>query len=509
MRAGGFYETAVADDAYANIDFPGGADVRRQPGDLADVRPLGARGRLSASLSWRTSPSRRPTGASTSRCPTAACQPPYTDPELCNAHYLGQPSPTVNAGRYAAVSHYLSLAVLYRYGRIHARRKRCRIAPDGRTSRDALDGRARSRSRPSAALAAGAALSRDGWPGGRAGARPSMPPIWRRGPTRRCTCCCRRRCSTSTSPTSTSGVDKATQAKLDEIAGGKPYSTGLDYQLAQAVMDAQRAVVQMQFVRDIPFNRWVDVVKENLEQAREAGLISKEVEQRVGSNLPLLVRRHQGSRLREGRPPDLRHQPATACARSSSPPTARCCIDRFDAGAEPGARRAGQLLRPEERLPRAADPLAVREPLTAAPVRHRRRRPPEAGHRAGRAVTLVLGFFITRLQVLLDVDQQIPPGHPLVIVGQADREAVRRQVHDGDRLLSGVRHHLHAGHPGQGQARDRGAGEDPGRQAGQRAVADVAAGEGRPQLGRRARDHAARRQGAARPTPRSPPSARG
>jgi uncharacterized protein len=33
-------------------------------------------------------------------------------------------------------------------------------------------------------------------------------------------------------------------------------------------------------------------------------------------------------------------------------------------------------------------------------------------------LTLVLGFFITRLRVLLDVDQQIPPGHPLVVVGQ-------------------------------------------------------------------------------------------
>jgi predicted RND superfamily exporter protein len=34
------------------------------------------------------------------------------------------------------------------------------------------------------------------------------------------------------------------------------------------------------------------------------------------------------------------------------------------------------------------------------------------------AVTLLLGFFISRLRVLLDVDQQIPPGHPLVIVGK-------------------------------------------------------------------------------------------
>ncbi|HVV52393.1 MAG TPA: MMPL family transporter [Polyangia bacterium] len=33
-------------------------------------------------------------------------------------------------------------------------------------------------------------------------------------------------------------------------------------------------------------------------------------------------------------------------------------------------------------------------------------------------VTLALGFFMTRLRVLLDVDAQIPPGDPLVIVGQ-------------------------------------------------------------------------------------------
>src|SRR5947208_3453436 len=33
-------------------------------------------------------------------------------------------------------------------------------------------------------------------------------------------------------------------------------------------------------------------------------------------------------------------------------------------------------------------------------------------------VTLVLGFFTTRLRLLLDIDAQIPPGHPLVIVGQ-------------------------------------------------------------------------------------------
>ena len=34
------------------------------------------------------------------------------------------------------------------------------------------------------------------------------------------------------------------------------------------------------------------------------------------------------------------------------------------------------------------------------------------------AVTLFLGFFIGRLRLLLDVDQQLPPGHEYVVVGQ-------------------------------------------------------------------------------------------
>jgi len=33
------------------------------------------------------------------------------------------------------------------------------------------------------------------------------------------------------------------------------------------------------------------------------------------------------------------------------------------------------------------------------------------------AATLALGFFMTRLRLLLDIDSQIPPGHPLVVVG--------------------------------------------------------------------------------------------
>ena len=130
-------------------------------------------------------------------------------------------------------------------------------------------------------------------------------------------------------------VDKATQAKLTTIAGGKPYSNALDYQVAQAVMDAQRAVVQMKFVRDIPFGRWVDVVKENLEQAREAGLISKEVEQRVGTNLPVWFAAIKERGYEKG--DRLIYAPGRDGLRTVVVATnGQVFIDRFDPGAEPG-----------------------------------------------------------------------------------------------------------------------------------------------------------------------------
>jgi hypothetical protein len=80
--------------------------------------------------------------------------------------------------------------------------------------------------------------------------------------------------------------DKTTQGRFAQLAGGKAYSPELGHQLALAAIEAKHAVVQMQFRRDIPLNRWVGVVKDNLEHARKAGLITTDVEQRVGNSLP-------------------------------------------------------------------------------------------------------------------------------------------------------------------------------------------------------------------------------
>jgi len=79
--------------------------------------------------------------------------------------------------------------------------------------------------------------------------------------------------------------DAQTQSRFAQLATGKAYSPDLGHQLALAAIDARHAVVQMQFKRDIPLNRWIGVVKDNLEQARKAGLITRDVEQRVGDSL--------------------------------------------------------------------------------------------------------------------------------------------------------------------------------------------------------------------------------
>jgi long-chain fatty acid transport protein len=115
LRAGAFYETAVAAPAYANVDFPGGPMLGGSLGSSV------AFGRWEVAIAYQL---RHMTSISVSeqnarvyqQVPLAACQPPYDDMTLCHLQFLGQPSPVVNAGRYNATTHYLSLALLYRYG---------------------------------------------------------------------------------------------------------------------------------------------------------------------------------------------------------------------------------------------------------------------------------------------------------------------------------------------------------------------------------------------------------
>jgi long-chain fatty acid transport protein len=115
LRGGAFYETGVADPAYANVDFAGGPMLGGSVGGSL------AFGHWEVALAYQL---RHQMTVSVSEAnarvyqqvPASACMPPYTDTTACNEHYLGQPSPAVNAGTYNATSHYLAVALLYRSG---------------------------------------------------------------------------------------------------------------------------------------------------------------------------------------------------------------------------------------------------------------------------------------------------------------------------------------------------------------------------------------------------------
>lgn len=119
LRAGAYYETAVAPAAYANVDFPGAQVFGAALGGSLLL------GRLELALTYqlRYQPSftvAEADGRVYQQAPGSPCVtggPPYTDPNVCNANYLGQPAPTVNGGTYASTSHLVSLALIYRYGK--------------------------------------------------------------------------------------------------------------------------------------------------------------------------------------------------------------------------------------------------------------------------------------------------------------------------------------------------------------------------------------------------------
>ena len=81
-------------------------------------------------------------------------------------------------------------------------------------------------------------------------------------------------------------VDRQAQLRFAELTRGKPFSDALADELAPVAIDAGRATVQMRFNRNVSLDRWMGVVRDNLEQARRAGLIAGALEQQVSQGLP-------------------------------------------------------------------------------------------------------------------------------------------------------------------------------------------------------------------------------
>jgi hypothetical protein len=80
--------------------------------------------------------------------------------------------------------------------------------------------------------------------------------------------------------------NKSTQDRFAELAKGKTYSGDLEKKIAEVAINSDRAVVQLKFERDVPLEKWMDVAKENMDQAKRAGLISAKLQQRVSDSIP-------------------------------------------------------------------------------------------------------------------------------------------------------------------------------------------------------------------------------
>lgn len=114
LRGGVYYETAVADPTWANVDFPSGRQLGAALGTSIHLDAL----EVALVYEYRHQPKIVVTegaGQVTQEVPGSQCQPPYTNPTACNPAYLGQRAPTVNGGTYEAHAHVGALDVLYRF----------------------------------------------------------------------------------------------------------------------------------------------------------------------------------------------------------------------------------------------------------------------------------------------------------------------------------------------------------------------------------------------------------
>lgn len=113
-RGGVYYETAVSNPHYLNIDFASGTFLGFALGGSLHLDKF----EVAVAYELRHQPAVRVTEGDArvhQEAPGSTCVAPYTDPATCDENYLGKPAPPVNAGVYRAHSHVASLDVLYRF----------------------------------------------------------------------------------------------------------------------------------------------------------------------------------------------------------------------------------------------------------------------------------------------------------------------------------------------------------------------------------------------------------
>lgn len=114
VRGGLFYQTALADPAYANVDFVTGA----QMGGALGASIFWHKHEIAIAYEYRRQETVTLTEAQSrvyQTMPLSPCKAPYTSKAKCSEYYYGKPAPPVNAGTYDAFSHLLAVDWLYRF----------------------------------------------------------------------------------------------------------------------------------------------------------------------------------------------------------------------------------------------------------------------------------------------------------------------------------------------------------------------------------------------------------
>jgi hypothetical protein len=77
-------------------------------------------------------------------------------------------------------------------------------------------------------------------------------------------------------------VDQATTAALQKLPAGPGHADGV----AAGIIEAPEAWVRMEFLRSVSQSKYFGGIRQNLAKAREAGLITRDHEQRINTQLP-------------------------------------------------------------------------------------------------------------------------------------------------------------------------------------------------------------------------------
>jgi hypothetical protein len=75
------------------------------------------------------------------------------------------------------------------------------------------------------------------------------------------------------------------QSALADVAAGKAYSDALEAQLVKVLLEADHLVIQVKFLRDASFSRWLDAAQESLVKVARSGLVPADECKRVSSSL--------------------------------------------------------------------------------------------------------------------------------------------------------------------------------------------------------------------------------